>query len=69
MEFVKIANAYGIEGVKVEASEDVMPALKAAIDCDGPFVMDFRVEREENVFPMVPAGAAINEMIGGHPRT
>jgi len=69
VEFVKIANAYGIEGVKVEASEDVMPALKAAIDCDGPFVMDFRVEREENVFPMVPAGAAINEMIGGHPRS
>jgi acetolactate synthase-1/2/3 large subunit len=69
VEFVKIANAYGIEGVKVEASEDVMPALKAALDCDGPFVMDFRVEREENVFPMVPAGAAINEMIGGHPRS
>jgi len=68
VEFVKIANAYGIEGVKVEAPEDVMPALKAALDCDGPFVMDFRIEREENVFPMVPAGAAINEMIGGHPR-
>ncbi|MCX6696733.1 MAG: biosynthetic-type acetolactate synthase large subunit [Methanoregula sp.] len=69
VEFVKIANAYGIDGVKVESCEDVMPALKAAIDCDGPFVMDFRVEREENVFPMVPAGAAINEMIGGHPRS
>jgi acetolactate synthase-1/2/3 large subunit len=68
VEFVKIANAYGIEGVKVETPEDVMPALKAALDCDGPFVMDFRIEREENVFPMVPAGAAINEMIGGHPR-
>jgi acetolactate synthase-1/2/3 large subunit len=68
VEFVKIANAYGIDGVKVETSEDVMPALKAALDCDGPFVMDFRIEREENVFPMVPAGAAINEMIGGHPR-
>jgi acetolactate synthase-1/2/3 large subunit len=68
VEFVKIANAYGIEGVKVECSEDVMPALKASLECDGPFVMDFRIEREENVFPMVPAGAAINEMIGGHPR-
>jgi acetolactate synthase-1/2/3 large subunit len=68
VEFVKIANAYGIEGVKVETPQDVMPALKAALDCDGPFVMDFRIEREENVFPMVPAGAAINEMIGGHPR-
>jgi acetolactate synthase-1/2/3 large subunit len=68
VEFVKIANAYGIEGVKVETPEEVMPALKASLDCDGPFVMDFRIEREENVFPMVPAGAAINEMIGGHPR-
>jgi acetolactate synthase-1/2/3 large subunit len=68
VEFVKIANAYGIEGVKVETPNEVMPALKAALDCDGPFVMDFRIEREENVFPMVPAGAAINEMIGGHPR-
>jgi acetolactate synthase-1/2/3 large subunit len=68
VEFVKIANAYGIEGVRVECPEDVMPALKASLECDGPFVMDFRIEREENVFPMVPAGAAINEMIGGHPR-
>lgn len=68
VEFVKIANAYGIEGVKVESPDDVMPALRASLDCDGPFVMDFRIEREENVFPMVPAGAAINEMIGGHPR-
>jgi acetolactate synthase-1/2/3 large subunit len=68
VEFVKIANAYGIEGVKVESPDGVMPALRAALDCDGPFVMDFRIEREENVFPMVPAGAAINEMIGGHPR-
>ena len=68
VEFVKIANAYGIEGVKVESPDEVIPALRAALDCDGPFVMDFRIEREENVFPMVPAGAAINEMIGGHPK-
>jgi acetolactate synthase-1/2/3 large subunit len=68
VEFVKIANAYGIEGVKVESPDEVTHALRAALDCDGPFVIDFRIEREENVFPMVPAGAAINEMIGGHPR-
>jgi acetolactate synthase-1/2/3 large subunit len=67
VEFVKIGQAYGIDGIKVESCDDVMPALKAAVDCDGPFVLDFRIEREENVFPMVPAGAAINEMIGGHP--
>ncbi len=66
VDFVKIANAYGVEGMRVEAVEDVVPALRAALDCDGPYVMDFRIEREENVFPMVPAGAAINEMIGGH---
>jgi len=68
VEFVKIANAYGIEGIRIESPDEVMPALKAAVECNGPFVLDFRVEREENVFPMVPAGAAINEMIGGHPR-
>ena len=69
VEFVKIGQAYGIDGIKVESCDDVMPSLKAAVDCDGPFVLDFRIEREENVFPMVPAGAAINEMIGGHPRS
>jgi acetolactate synthase I/II/III large subunit len=67
VDFVKIANAYGIEGMRVESPDEVLPALQASLDCDGPFVMDFRIEREENVFPMVPAGAAINEMIGGHP--
>jgi acetolactate synthase-1/2/3 large subunit len=69
VDFVKIANAYGIEGMRVESPDEVLPVLQASLDCDGPFVMDFRIEREENVFPMVPAGAAINEMIGGHPRT
>jgi acetolactate synthase-1/2/3 large subunit len=69
VEFVKIANAYGIEGMRVESPDEVLPALQASLDCDGPFVLDFRIEREENVFPMVPAGAAINEMIGGHPRS
>jgi len=66
VDFVKVANAYGVEGMRVESADDVVPALTAAIDTDGPFILDFRVEREENVFPMVPAGAAINEMIGGN---
>ncbi|HUU76507.1 MAG TPA: biosynthetic-type acetolactate synthase large subunit [Methanoregulaceae archaeon] len=65
VDFVKIANAYGVDGIRVDSPEEVLPALKAALACDGPFVMDFRIEREENVFPMVPAGAAVNEMIGG----
>ncbi|MDD1676167.1 MAG: biosynthetic-type acetolactate synthase large subunit [Methanomicrobiales archaeon] len=66
VDFVKIANAYGIDGMQVEDIGDVEEALKTALATDGPFIMDFRIEREENVFPMVPAGAAINEMIGGH---
>ena len=69
VEFVKIAQAYGIEGIKVESCDEVVPAIKASLEHDGPFVLDFRIEREENVFPMVPAGAAISEMIGGHPRS
>jgi acetolactate synthase-1/2/3 large subunit len=66
VDFVKIAQAYGVGGMRVESCEDVLPALKDAVETDGPFLIDFRIEREENVFPMVPAGAAINEMIGGH---
>ncbi|HTY52742.1 MAG TPA: biosynthetic-type acetolactate synthase large subunit [Methanomicrobiales archaeon] len=68
VDFVGIAAAYGVDGMKVESVDEVREALKTAIAADGPFIMDFRIEREENVFPMVPAGAAINEMIGGHPR-
>jgi acetolactate synthase-1/2/3 large subunit len=66
VDFVGIAKAYGIDGIRVEHCEDVPGALKTAIETEGPFVLDVRIEREENVFPMVPAGAAINEMIGGH---
>ena len=64
MDFVKIANAYGVDGIRVDAKDGVREAIETALATDGPFVLDFRVEREENVFPMVPAGAAINEMIG-----
>ncbi len=66
VDFVGVAKAYGIDGIRVEQTEEVIPALKSAINSDGPFVLDFRVEREENVFPIVPPGAANNEMIGGH---
>ena len=62
--FVGIANAYGIEGIRVTKPEDVEPAIRAALAKDGPFLIDFRVEQGENVFPMVPAGCAICDMIG-----
>ncbi|MDK2975410.1 MAG: acetolactate synthase large subunit [Methanofollis sp.] len=64
VDFVGIARAYGVDGMQVEEKADVRTALKTAFETEGPFVLDFRIEREANVFPMVPAGAAINEMIG-----
>jgi len=68
VDFVGIARAYGIDGMRVDSPDDVKEALTTAIEIDGAFVLDFRIAREENVFPMVPAGAAINEMIGGQQR-
>lgn len=66
VDFVGIAKAYGIPGRVVDSAEDVVSALKESFETDGPFLIDFRIEREENVFPMVPAGAAIKDMIGEH---
>jgi len=63
VDFVGIARAYGVEGMCVTDPADVKDAIEASLAHDGPYVLDFRIEREENVMPMVPAGAAINEMI------
>ncbi len=63
--FVKIAEAYGAKGFYVDKKKDVRPVIEEALSIEGPVVMDFNVTEEENVFPMVPAGQAINRMIGG----
>ncbi len=63
--FVKVAEAYGAAGILVERKDDVIPALKRAFEIEGPVVMDFKTEQEENVYPMVPAGEAIHRMIDG----
>ncbi|WFN35139.1 biosynthetic-type acetolactate synthase large subunit [Methanogenium sp. S4BF] len=68
VDFVGIAKAYGVPGICVTDPADVKDALRQSLTCDGPFLLDFRIEREENVMPMVPAGAAINEMILGDKR-
>jgi len=64
-DFVKLAQSYGAAGICVTKKEEVRPALEKAIATDNTVLIDFRVEPEENVFPMVPAGQAINEFIGG----
>lgn len=64
-DFVKLADAYGIPGIKVRRKEEVVPAIQKAITTDGPFLVDFAVEPEENVFPMVPQGAALSGFLEG----
>jgi len=64
-DFVKVAEGYGVRGMRVTKERDVKKAIKEAIKYKGPFLIDFWIEEEENVFPMVPAGEAINRMIGG----
>ncbi|RKY43324.1 MAG: biosynthetic-type acetolactate synthase large subunit [Candidatus Omnitrophota bacterium] len=64
-DFVKVAEGYGIKGIKVTKSSQIKKAVKEILSYKGPVVADFWVEEEENVFPMVPAGEAINRMIGG----
>uniref|UniRef100_UPI002ACE3416 biosynthetic-type acetolactate synthase large subunit n=1 Tax=Chloroflexus sp. TaxID=1904827 RepID=UPI002ACE3416 len=61
--FAKLAEAYGWKGITVERSEDVQAAIDEAHATDGPVLIDFRVEREVNVFPMVPQNKSIGEMI------
>jgi len=62
-DFAKLAEAYGVLGLKATKPEEVGPVLKKGLESPGPAVMDFWVEREEGVYPMVPAGKAITEML------
>jgi acetolactate synthase-1/2/3 large subunit len=62
-DFVKIAEAYGLPGLRVKRREEVVPAIKKAMAEPGPFLIDFKIEPEENVYPMVPPGAALSEVI------
>jgi acetolactate synthase-1/2/3 large subunit len=64
-DFVKVAEAWGATGLRVTDKAGVEPAIKEALATPGPVLIDFRIDREENVFPMVPAGEAIDRMIGG----
>jgi acetolactate synthase-1/2/3 large subunit len=62
-DFVKIGEAYGLPAIRVERREEVRPAIEQAMTYDGPFLIDFVVEPEENVYPMVPPGAALSEVL------
>ena len=64
-DFVKLAESYGAVGIRVTEKEEVKPALQRAIETNNTVFIDFHVEEEENVYPMVPAGEAINNILGG----
>ncbi|MCC6861170.1 MAG: biosynthetic-type acetolactate synthase large subunit [Bryobacterales bacterium] len=64
----KLAAAYGFTGRTIERPEELAPALKEAVDEPGPYLLNIRVSPFENVYPMVPAGAAVNEMVLAPPQ-
>ncbi len=60
-DFVKVAEALGCKGIRVTKKEEVAPALKEAFAYGGPVLLDCQIDCDDKVFPMVPAGAAIEE--------
>jgi acetolactate synthase-1/2/3 large subunit len=64
----KLAAAYGLQGRTIDSPAEVTPALQEAVRAPGPYLLNVKVSPEENVYPMVPAGAGINEMVLGPPQ-
>ncbi|MEJ2219780.1 MAG: biosynthetic-type acetolactate synthase large subunit [Desulfobacterales bacterium] len=62
-DFVKLAEAFGAVGLRASKPEEVEAVLKEGLSVPQPVIMDFKVDREESVYPMVPAGAPITEML------
>ncbi len=63
-DFVKLAEAYGADGVRVTKEAELRPALEQAINNSKPVMMDFIIDREDNVFPMVAPGESLKNMLG-----
>ena len=62
-DFVKLAEAFGVFGARVTDKSQVKPAILSAMEFDGPAIVDFVVEQEENVYPMIPSGMSVKDMI------
>lgn len=68
-DFVKLAEAYGAVGLRVKEMGEVDGTIKKALAVnDRPTIIDFSIHREENVFPMIPAGQSIEEMMVNRPK-
>jgi acetolactate synthase-1/2/3 large subunit len=64
-DFVALAKSYSIEAFRAEKTEDILPVLRRGLAVDGPALMEFIVSTEENVFPMVPTGKPLDEIMEG----
>ena len=62
-DFVRLAEAYGIPGIRVTEKNEVNAAIQQAMEIPGPVVVDFVVKEDENVYPMIPAGESVHEMM------
>ena len=62
-DFVKLANAFGIEGMRITRDEDIMPVLEKAIALNAPVVIDVQISPDDNVLPMIPPGKTIHEIV------
>lgn len=61
-DFITIAKGYNIPAKKVEKRKDLKSSVKQMIDSKGPFFLEVRVQKEDNVFPMIPTGASVSEI-------
>ena len=66
-DYVKLADAYGIPGWRVEHADEIAGAIDAALRTDGPALVEFVIEQEANVFPMIPPGATLSDVIESAP--
>lgn len=66
-DYVKLAEAYGIAGWRVERPEEIAPAVAGALATEGPALVEFVIAQEANVYPMVPPGATLSEAIESEP--
>jgi len=62
-DFIMIAKGFGIEGHKVDVRSDLETGIQQMIDHDGPYLLEVTIEKEDNVFPMVPTGASVSDII------
>ncbi|WP_297086248.1 biosynthetic-type acetolactate synthase large subunit [uncultured Draconibacterium sp.] len=62
-DFITIGKGFGIEGHTVDKREDLESSIQKMIDHDGPYLLEIKIEKEDNVFPMVPTGASVSDVI------